>query len=340
MRIRSRQRFLRQSPVALTLAFFVSSCSSSTDSTPSPVTLTHPAGVIDAIDSLVPGAHGLGISKTGAIVVTRYDSADVVVSPTTGLSFGIGIPVGPLPLDVALTPDGTRAFIPLTGNSRVAIIDVTTGAHSDDITTVLGPQRALVTPDGSRVYFTTEGDDGEGGTGNGAVYAFDARTLALIDTIVIRGNNNGIAYDASTSRLYVSSRVASAVYEIDATADTVIRAIPVADAPQDLAITRDHRELWVATEGETGVQVYHLPSGHFYASIPETSGAFGLAISPDGYQVYATRITKGKVAIIDRFSFDVVGLVDSLSTPTRVAFDATGEHAFITDPVKGVVRVK
>lgn len=29
-----------------------------------------------------------------------------------------------------------------------------------------------------------------------------------------------------------------------------------------------------------------------------------------------------------------------LPIPTRVAFDATGEHAFITDPVKGVVRVK
>jgi YVTN family beta-propeller protein len=323
-------------------AFLAIGCSSSTDS-PSPLR-THPKGVIDSVDAGVLSAWGIAIAPSGATILTRFGLGDAVVGRASELTFGPGIPGLPFPLDAAITPDEKRAFVTLAGNSRVAIVDMTTGTHSDDLTTDINttpaPLRALVTPDGTRVYITTDGDNGEVSDTAANIYAFDAHSLALIDTTVIQGGANGIAYNESTSRLYVSSKRASAVYEIDARTDIVLRKIPVAAGPQDVAISKNHRELWVATEGTTGVQIIELATGVISASIPASGGAFGLAISPDGEQVIVTRPIKLDVLIIDEVSHAVLSTLHTGGSPARVAFDATGEHAYITDIAAGLVRVR
>lgn len=321
---------------------FALACSSPTDSsTPPP---SHPLGVIDTIDSQVGGVHSVTILSSGATILTRFDIGDVVVGSASDLTFGPGITGLPFPLDAAITPDGTRAFVTLAGNSRVGIVDMTNGTHSanlsTDINTTPGPLRALVTPDGSRVYITTDGDNREVSDTSASIYAFDAHSLAPIDSIVIQGEANGIAYDASTSRLYVSSGRASAVYEIDARTDVVLRKFPVSDHPQDIAISKDHSELWVATEGVAGVQVLQLATGVITSSIPGTSGAFGLAITPDNAQVYVTQPSDSDCVIIDRALRTVIDTLHTGGSPIRVAFDATGNHAYIADSRVGLVRVK
>ncbi|MBA2686154.1 MAG: hypothetical protein H0U66_16850 [Gemmatimonadaceae bacterium] len=88
------------------------------------------------------------------------------------------------------------------------------------------------------------------------------------------------------------------VYEIDATTDAVVRRIPVDLPMQDIAITNDGSELWVATTGDAGVEVFDLVTGNLIQSVAGTSGAFGLKITPDGKQFYVTRNYPGMCAII------------------------------------------
>lgn len=336
MHIRSRLTATTTSLCALAVAgVLLTNCSSSADSPPAPVTLTHPAG--NMTDTIVDhgGVHGIGIAPDGTMLVTRLDTFDLIYSHIGDFIPGPLIPVGPTPVDVAFSADSRTAFIPLIGGPHVAIVDVRSAAKTGELTVKGSPLRALVTPDGNHLYITTDGL-GDDTTAN--IYDFNPRTHALMDTIVVAQYANGIFYDAPRSKLYVAT--AGFIYEIDATTDAVIRRIPVDLPMQDLAVTSDGTEVWVATTGDAGVEVFDLASGNLKQSIAGTSRAFGLKITPDGKQFYVTRSDAFLCAIIDAASHTVVKSFSTGLYPRRIAFSADGSRAAITDGGTGVVLIQ
>jgi YVTN family beta-propeller protein len=61
------------------------------------------------------------------------------------------IPVGLFPGDVAISPDGTRAYTPSIFNQTVSVIDTATNTVIDNVLGVAASAIA-VTPDGARAY--------------------------------------------------------------------------------------------------------------------------------------------------------------------------------------------
>ena len=312
-------------------------CSSSTEPGHPTPQLTHPAGNIDSTAAIPGNAHGIAIAPDGTMLITRVDSQDVVSGRANDFALGPVIKVGGAAVDVAITPDAHTAFIPMNSGPHIAIVDVRSAAMTGSLTIFSWPLRALVTPDGNHVYVTTTG--GLSDTVS-TVYDFDAHTHALIDTMLVGEDANGITYDATRKRLYVSARATSSVYEIDATQDVVLRRIPVGPLPQDIAVSPDGSELWVATEGDAGVQIYDLVTGAFNQAVPNTSQAFGLAMTPDGAQVYITRNSVRQCAIIDAHTHLVVKPFVTGFSPMRIAFNATGSRAVITDGESGAVLIQ
>ena len=326
----------------LAAALLVISCSSSTEPTqPNPTALTHPAGNVATTHTLA-GAHAIAIAPDGTMLITQIALQRIVSGQANDFSFGKIVTVSGTPVDVAITPDGKTAFVAMLDATEVAIFDVASGTVIGGLPVATSAMRALVTPDGNRVYITTTGGNVDA---RSTLYDFDARTFALIDTMVVGGGANGITFDADHNLLYVTAQGTSMVYEIDEAHDIVLRYRPVPFFPQDVAVSSGGALLWVATEADTsGVQIYNRATGVLERSIPSTSGAFGLKVTPDGKQLYLTRRSLGICAIINEHTQGVVktfhtGSVPG-SLPTRIAFNATGSHAIVTDGQTGAVLIQ
>jgi YVTN family beta-propeller protein len=61
------------------------------------------------------------------------------------------------------------------------------------------------------------------------------------------------------------------------------------------------------------------------------AGVFGLTLSPDGKQLYATGALAGMLWIVDRASRTKVNSISIGGTPRRIAFDDPGSTAIVSN---------
>jgi len=69
------------------------------------------------------------------------------------------IAVGQTPFGVAITPDGTRAYVAEANSFTVSVIDTATNTVVATIPLVGTPIGVAITPDGTRAYVTINGDN-------------------------------------------------------------------------------------------------------------------------------------------------------------------------------------
>lgn len=331
MGVLSRQQCSCACVLAIILA---AGCSSSTETTPQ-IATTHPVGSLADTALLVGSPHGVAIANDGTVVLTLLDSSDIVVGRDSEFVLGPRINVGPHPIDVAITPDSRTAYVARIFSTSVAIVDLPSGTKTGDLTVSESPLRVLVSPNGRHLYVTTSGIEEDSAS---TLYDFDARTHQLLDTMVVGWFANGLVLDAPRNRLYVTAN--QYVYEIDTGIDSVLRRIWVGGPLQDVAVTQDGHELWVATETDAGLQLFSLPSGAHLQSVDGTENVVGLKITPDGKQFYVARDIGGILAIVDATSRHVVSSLEPGLGPVRIAFNAAGTRAIVTDDATGAVLIK
>ena len=99
------------------------------------------------------GRRDLGVAVAGAFALVGLQAgpsaADPVVTDTIGVGDG--------PFSVAVSPDGTRAYIANVGSDTVSVIDTTTNPPAVQGTPIGvgdGPFGVAVSPDGTRAYVT------------------------------------------------------------------------------------------------------------------------------------------------------------------------------------------
>ena len=92
------------------------------------------------------------ITNAGAGNVSVVDTGTNTVSASA-------IPVGSLPQQVAVKPDGKLAYVTNAGSNTVSVIDTATNSVLVTIPVGLAPSGLAVATDGSRVYVANSGSD-------------------------------------------------------------------------------------------------------------------------------------------------------------------------------------
>jgi YVTN family beta-propeller protein len=288
----------------------------------------HPAaGVIDSIYPLTGRPFGVAINSVGTVLVSRQDLHDIVRGNVSNFVLGNSSQVGNDPGTLDISPNGSTAAEANYTDFDIGLFDIATNALIAGAPVVSSPMQVKFHPDNTRLYV---------GTVSSGLYVFNNN---LVPHIVQAGKTlNGMAFSPSTCKIYVSSQDSGYVAEINTAADTIVRKITVGSMPEEVAISPDSSELWVADE-IAGVQVYTLPSGAFSATVTGTSGAWGLAMSPDGQQLYATLPTTGKIKIISRTGRNVIATLNA-GVPRRLAFDFPGTHVVVADETLGAILIR
>jgi YVTN family beta-propeller protein len=195
----------------------------------------------------------VAVSSAGVVYVSIFAGDEVAVIDAGSLTVVDRIPVGNQPRGVAFSPDGSRAYVAITGQpdpAGVAVIEVATGNVVDMVEGDLGPFGVAVAPDGT---------------------------------------------------VYVSNAIGREV-------------VPGQPTPR-----------------QPTVSVIATPENEVVATIDVDTGPAGLAVSPDGSEVYVANLNANLVTIIETSSNTAVDTVDVGSVPLAVAFSPDGEEAYVAN---------
>ena len=292
------------------------------NSTGSAALAVHPGGSIVATTPLSARPFGAAIAREkGIVMVTQLDAGTVSSGLLPSSTLPVAIGVGFIPTNVRFSLDEKTAFVTNQFDDNIGIIDVASGSQVSTVSVPMSTFNVAYCRSNKRVYVTGPGT---------SVYVINPATPLLTDSIATSAVTNGITTDAKCTRIYVSDESNGRVLEINPATNVIVRTFPTGGAPKDLAVSPAGKRLYVADE--TGfLQVWNIPDGLPVVSVPLTAGAFGLAISPDGAQVYAGMPFGGGVAVLSTATNTIVNTIPTGGRPRKIAFDATGATAIVAN---------
>ena len=200
---------------------------------------------------------------SGLLLVANKGSRTLgIIDPGAGRQIATVAEDGVTGHEVAASPDGKRAFVPIYGNSGV----------------------------------------GGAGTDGRLLRVIDLATRQIVDTLdfgkgvrphcAVFGPRNGL--------LYVTTELDQSVTVIDPQALKIVGRIPTGQAESHmLAITRDGRRGFTANVGSGTVSVLDLEGKKLLAVIPVCATAQRIALSVDGRWAFTSDQAKPRLAVID-----------------------------------------
>jgi YVTN family beta-propeller protein len=281
--------------------------------------LGRPAGTDVTARPMTGRPYGVAVSRSSVVYVTRLDAGLMTRIDLPVIAFSGHVAVGSYPTDVAFDPTGTRAYVTNQGSQNVGVVNVATNAQIDVIPVGASPFQVLVSPDGARLYVTTNAND---------LLVFNLPSTTLHVRYQFAAASAGLAFHPNGVLLY-GTTIGGLIYEINTATDSG-RAVSTTGHLQDIAVSRDGAELYIANE--TGaMEVRSTTTLARLALVPVATGAYGLRLTPDGTQLYAGIAFGGEVRVIDRASRTLVRTISIGTDPRRIAFDRYGRTAVITE---------
>lgn len=236
--------------------------------------------------------------------------------------------VGDDPTDVNFSANGAKAYVTNQFSGTLGIIDVATNAQVSTVDVGSSPFRVAPSRDGSKIYVTT---------GQGNFVTVNAATLTAGPPLALGGALNGLAVHPTLPVIYVTS-TSGMLYEVSETTGQLLRSVATSGRAQEVILSPDNTKLYIAME--TGaLEIRSTSDLGIVTTIPEASGTFGAAVTPDGSQLWATQPSGGRVVVIDLATRTVIRTIDG-GVPRRVTFDRTGTTAFIGNEAGYVSFVK
>lgn len=280
-----------------------------------------------------------------------YVGRSMVLGPTVILNGGSQAVAGTAPVlgaaSIALTPDGTRAYVgrcaPYGYGCRMGI-DVLDLPTNNVIGSIAGlttpkiilPSRVAITPDGSRVYATDSASYPQKYS-YGYVTVVDTTTNTIIKTIQVYGWHQAIAITPDGGYVYVLTTTlsgSSTIHIIDTTTDTRLsRSINMGQyctgSGSDIAFTPNGAYAYVVC-GYSYVKLIDTASMTLVGNI-YTGGLWhqGVAITPDGSRAYVSNGNSDTVSVLDLSTNGVIATIGVAPFPRAVAVSKDGTRVYV-----------
>jgi YVTN family beta-propeller protein len=262
--------------------------------------------------------------------------------------------VGPMPLSMTLTPDGSRVLLLLSGwrEQGVQVVDRATGEVVQTVNQPAAFMGLAIAPDGRTVYASGGNQD--------VVYRYSltAGRLALQDSLVLavkRPGASGRRYPAGVGvspdgrTLYVAENLADSVAVLDAATGRVTARLATERYPYAVVVAPDGT-VYVSAWGGSTVSVFS-PDGAGGLT-PAARIAVGrhpsaLLLNPSGTRLFVASGSTDQVAVVDTRTRAVVArLADPPptgpgegSTPNALALSADGRRLFVAEADANAVAV-
>jgi YVTN family beta-propeller protein len=237
--------------------------------------------------------------------------------------------------EVAASPDGKRAFVPIYGNSGVGhagtdgsllrVIDLATRqiVGTVDFGKGVRPHCAVVGPRNGLLYVTTELDN--------SVSIIDPNTLKIVGRVPTdQPESHMLAITRDGRRGYTSNVGPGTVSVLDLEAKKVLAVIPISRTAQRISLSVDDRYVFTSDQTKPQLAVIDTSTNQVTKWIEMPGIGYGTAPTPDGRWLLVALIGLNKVAVIDLQAMKVERTLEVPRAPQEVLIRPDGEAAYIS----------
>jgi YVTN family beta-propeller protein len=144
------------------------------------------------------------------------------------------IDAGKGPAQVGFTPDGRLAFVSLSGENRIALIDPASRKVLRKIDVGTVPIQVYATPDSRTVLVANQGSRKQPGK---TVSVVDLSSFKVAKTIETGPGAHGVVVDSAGRYAYVTNIYANSVSVLDIKDRKVVATVPVGKGPNGISVT-------------------------------------------------------------------------------------------------------
>ena len=226
------------------------------------------------------------------LAVNRQDNSVSVFKVAGGASLLKTLPVGKLPRELCLAPDGKRAYVSNTAENSSTVLDLDGLSAVGTISNpeMQAPDGCVVSPDSRKVYITAARKN--------SVFVFSAESLKLLKEIPAGQQPRRAVFSPDGKKLYVANARSNSLSVIDPSTDTVKGTIKVGREPRNMLYTADGKYLIVCNIEDDTLSFIQSDTG-------EVDTVVGVVQSPQ--RLWLTR--DGELLFVLGRLGDVLGIV-------------------------------
>lgn len=285
------------------------------------------AAIISAVTAALILSVLIGVAGAAPNAYVTHSDGTISVTDvatnaiTNTLSPGLSNPCG-----IALTSDGSKAYVTNYGRGTVTVLDTATGEAIGTTRVGATPYAIAITPDEKKIYVTQES--------SGTVSVIDTVTNSIIATVTGVGPNPyGIAITPDGKKAYVTDLNSGTAKIVDTSTETVVGTVEgIGPLPRGIAIAPDGKA-YIAQQNSGTVCIVDTSTDAVVGTVTGVGPyLYGVAVTSDGKKAYVTSYNRATATVIDVSSKTVAGTIDVGSNPIGIAITQTP----ISDPITPV----
>ena len=237
---------------------------------------------------------------------------------------------------LAIQKDGRRLFATIESDDTLRVVDTATNHVIATINLTGRPNQCAVTPDGHYVAVPIVDKD--------AVDIVDVQQQKVVKTLPVSKPHN--AFNAGSNRyLFVSAMGANQINVIDLTTMTYSAKVAVGGIPRPYVVTPDGTTMYVAVTDLHGFMKVDVANGKMQRVTmpaenhtpkerpfePSNTLTHGLALSPDGTELWVTSLLDNSLYVYDVKANKVTGRVQVGDGPNWVTFSPDGKYVCVSN---------
>ncbi len=290
-------------------------------------------------------------SLTGPVllVANQGDRTLSVVDPVAAKQIA-AIPEGGITgHEVATSPDGGTAYVPIYGNSGVGkpgtdgsnmvVIDIASRKVIGNVDFGHGVRPHCVlynanrdNPKSDLLYVTTELDQ--------TVTIVDPHRLKVTGTIpTTQAESHMLAVSHDGRRGYTANVGPGTVSVLDMIGRKTIAVIPIAAAVQRISVSNDDSTVFTADQTKPQLAVIDTSTNKVKTWVPLPASGYGTASTKDGRMLLVAMPSIQKVAIVDLATLKVTRTLDVPPEPNEILVRPDGLVAYVSCPSSHQIAV-
>ena len=246
---------------------------------------------------------------------------------------GKSLPLGDLPLNIAVSPLKRLAAITNNGESdqTIQLVDIDRDVILDSI--IIGKAwLGLTFSDDGRYLYASGGNDN-------MIVRYEIRNNKLLvsDSIIIgkpwpvKISVAGIALDDSKNRLYVVTKENSSLYVLDTRTKKTISQYPLGGEGYTCLLSPDHKILYISCWGCDKIILFDTDLQKITGSIGVGDNPNDLCITQNGRYLYVANANDNSVSVIDNGQKKVIEILNSALFPGSPSGSTTNSVALSSD---------
>lgn len=279
-------------------------------------------------------------------VVNQKQHALVLVDPRTYETIAT-VPLGVNGHEIAVSPDGKLAYVPIYGNAGVGkpgtdgreidIVDVTTKKRvgAIDLGRPIRPHKAIFGPDGL-LYVSGELAH--------AILIVDVHARAVVGEIPTGAKESHMfCFSPDGTRIYTANVGDGSVSVLDVKARNLIRVIPLTKRVQRISVSRDGRWVFTSDWDQARVAVIDTRSNMLSQWLPTAGMPYVTFPTVDGASLLVAETDQagGTKGLLEVFHLADWKPVRSFPLPSAQngGFLVRGDLVYLSEPLGGNIEV-